>query len=245
MEIAFEETMKRFAREVYPEEYSEDLFEARASYTGHAAEIFGDLYGIYEDREQYDLHWAFKDASRLFKEFSEHVPDRERGARPKSPHYNEYFDGMRNRVRKHIAATGRKYELLSFAVSFIDIAISVALILVVTALAQLGEKGMQSIVLLALFVAAVALAKVSLDRFLIIPKVEKLGWSMYGKLTRRVAVNAAKITAIRVIVSGTRERLGEDCCLVELCHRGFKEIKPDAADLPEELTRDLADTGGS
>jgi len=234
----FYNTMKSFAKEVYPDTYSNELFEAKKEYIDSSRDIFGDLYGVYEDRAKYDLHWAFNDASRIFKEFSEHLPERPDRAQPRPPEYNKYFDDMRNRVRKHITATGRKYELLSFAISFIDIAISVALILVVTAIAHLGEKGLQSIILLAVFVALVALIKVSIDRFFIIPRVEKLGWSMYRKLTERVMDHAAKITAIRVIVNVTRERRGEDCCLAELCHRGFKEIKKNAADLPEDLQRD-------
>ena len=111
-------TMKSFAKEVYPDTYSDELFEAKKGYVDSSRNIFGDLYGVYEDRAKYDLHWAFNDAARIFKEFSEHVPEQPDMVQPGPPEYNKYFGDMKNRVRKHIAATGRKYELLSFAVSF-------------------------------------------------------------------------------------------------------------------------------
>jgi hypothetical protein len=237
--------MRSFARTVYPDEYSDELFETRKEYVRSSREIFTGLYEVHDHHERYDLHWAFRDAARIFKEFSDHLPARPKTASPRAPEYDEHFDEMRNRVRKYIAVTGRKYELLSFVVSFIDIAISVALILVVTALAHLGEKGLESIILLVGFVSVVALVKVSLDRFFIIPRVEKLGWNMYRRLTLRVMDNAAKITAIRVIINGTRERIGENRCLVDLCHRGFKEIKRDAADPPEDFRNRRTSPGGA
>jgi hypothetical protein len=218
----FDQEMTSFIRENYPDQDAAAVSELFEDEIDKAKTTFSSLQSIFENREQYSLHWAYKEAAAAFKRFSQTPVKEEISAR--IPEYNDHLNTMKEKVQDHIHKTSARYSFLSTFVSFIDIVISVALILVVTMISQLGEKSVKSFVLLILLIAAVALIKVSLDRFFIIPKVEKLGWRMYRDLNTRLLKKAAKITAMRAVIlkAYRNDESAED--LVELCERGFAKI---------------------
>lgn len=69
----------------------------------------------------------------------------------------------------------RRFSLLSSAVSFLDIIVSVALILIVTILSHLGDKVFDTVLISTLFIGVVALTKVTVDCFAIMPLIDRYG----------------------------------------------------------------------
>ena len=90
------------------------------------------------------------------------------------------------------------YSYLSRITLGIDIVISVLLILGVTLLAQTIERNLESYIIVIGFIALIALVKVSLDRFLIIPRIDEWGWNRYHKLTHVIEKKTSQIIAYKM-----------------------------------------------
>jgi hypothetical protein len=117
------------------------------------------------------------------------------------------------------------FHFLSFLVQFIDIAVSIALIVIVTILAGEIEHFIQKIALNVLFLGLIALGKVTLDRFIVVPQIDKWGWRRYLKGINYMRMISVKLIGIGIVLDTAvkQDYLQED--VVELFLRNFKESK--------------------
>ncbi|MHA2027905.1 MAG: hypothetical protein ACW99A_14035 [Candidatus Kariarchaeaceae archaeon] len=217
--LNFENEMRSFFDEIYPEFTFPEAYQNQIN-KGNS--FSSRLIEIYDEREKYNLHWAIKQVEESLKLISVKIATREHTFEHSSEYEKQTAD-MREKMTGHINRTSKLYSGLSIGISVVDIVVSVLLILVVTLIAQFGESLLESMYLI-LFIAIIALIKVSLDRFFIIPRIERWGWSRYLHLTEDVMKRMAKLSVIRIIYEEVIKKSESKDTIRELVTRGVKEI---------------------
>ena len=216
----FIEHLDSYIDDVFPEFYSEDIFEKNKDKIEKPKKKFDSLFKIYEEREKHDLHWAFKFASEYFKDSAIEAEDK---LISEKEEYKACIIDLRERGINEIKNSSRFYDALSIINSVADIVISVVLILVVTLISQYGERLLESILFTVLFIAVIALTKVMLDRFLIIPKITKWGWGNYRRITLFTMERVAIHLGLRMIIDEANTRNFERAQKLDLIERGIKK----------------------
>ena len=160
------------------------------------SEFYSDLDVIYEEREKFSLHWAYKNASYQLNQQLQQIDQHIQEKMPTDPRMVKLTKSIRNDVK----TASNRYDYLSKSTLALDIIISVFLILGVTMLAQSIEGNLESILLTTAFIGGIALSKVSLDRFLIIPYIDEWGWNRYHDLTHEIEAKTSKILAYKIAI---------------------------------------------
>lgn len=166
---------KSFVSAVYSDFYPEELLEPEQDTILSSEPVVGKLFNIYDQREKYSLHWAFKNAAVTVEKKQEEMTGNI-GNLPDE----------RQEISAQLMRMSRLFTLSSYLISLTDIVISVFLILLITAISHEIEGALESTLLSIVIIAAVALTKVSLDRFFIIPVIDSLGWKKYRKMINRM-----------------------------------------------------------
>lgn len=214
--------IQSYIKEVYPDYSSEDVLKDKMPIIEKSECICKDLNDIYCEREKYSLHWAFKQASesviirqqKLSEKLIEIIPD-----------YQEIVTSASKSTKLRVKQIRNIFNTLSFLVSFVDIVVSVGLILLVTFLAQEIESHIDSLILNIVVIGFIALLKVTLDRFLIMPAVDRWGWRQYLK-----AINLMKDISIKLLSMGfvlnyvVNQNENRDT-LIELFLRNFEKSR--------------------
>jgi hypothetical protein len=181
--------------------------------TGLVEEVsagFHDLETIHANHARYNLDWAFEQARLRFAGFYDSATARyERtvgdasGGGP-----DERVDAVARRGLRALAWSSRVFSLLSILVSVVDIAISVVLILVISKISHYTDSMIGSATVALAVVALVALFKVTLDRFVILPMVHRWGWRRFGVAlgrNKRILSNLLAVThVVRELTSQAR-----------------------------------------
>ena len=160
------------------------------------SEFYSELDVIYEEREKFSLHWAYKNASFQLNKHLQQIDQHIQENTVTEPRMVELTKSIRHDVK----GASNRYNYLSKTTLALDIIISVLLILGVTMLAQSIEGNLESILLTTAFIGGIALSKVSLDRFLIIPYIDEWGWTRYHDLTHEIEAKTSKILAFKIAV---------------------------------------------
>lgn len=92
------------------------------------------------------------------------------------------------------------FNMLSNIITIIDVIISVFLILLISEIAHYLNAIVSSWVLWIIFVWIVALFKVTLDRFRIIPKVHKFWWWLYIRTIQHYKEILARYEAVSLVM---------------------------------------------
>ncbi len=214
--------LTEYMQTVYPEYCDVDLLESKEKITTQAEGVCRELHEIYLNRERYDLHWAFKKANETVIVRQEKI-----GQKIESiiPDYKEIFANTSKRTKHRVKGTKNIFTFFSLFISFLDIAVSVALILLVTFLSQKIEHMIESILLNILFIGLIALAKVSLDRFVIIPMIDRWGWKQYLKSINLMKQITISLMSTGLVLHEAVKRNVDNETLVELFLRGFERRK--------------------
>lgn len=214
--------LTEYMQNVYPEYCDVDLLENKEKITNQAETVCRELHEIYLNRERFSLHWAFKKANESVIIRQEKI-----GQKIESiiPDYKEIFANTSNRTKLRVRRTRNIFNFFSFLISFLDIAISVALILLVTFLSQKIEHMIESVLLNILFIGIIALVKVSLDRFVIIPMIDRWGWKQYLKSINLMKQITISLMSTGLVLHEAVKRNVDNETLVELFLRGFERRK--------------------
>lgn len=201
--FSFIEHLDSYIDDVFPEFYSESIFEKKKEKIDETNTKFDTLFEIYEERKKYNLHWAFKQASNLFKASAVRAEDK---LLTEKEEYKACIIDLREKGITEIKRVSQFYSALNIINSVADIVVSVALILIVTLISQYGERLLESILLTILFIAVIALTKVMLDRFFIIPKLTKWGWRNYKKVTLFTMERVAIVLGVKMVIEEATRR---------------------------------------
>lgn len=160
---------------------------------------------IFEDRDKYDLHWAFSNAQAKINSLTSKIFI---GLRVDFESFKEKYPGLfedycfkaMHKSQKKVNRNLNLYEAISQFVSFIDIIISVILIVLISKASHIGDTLFQSAFLGLVFFGIIALLKVTLDRFYVIPKVHNWGWKKYKQISDNFFKNSPKLLAFLFIL---------------------------------------------
>lgn len=196
-EESLETDIHKYILETYPDYYHTNITKPKKTKIDHMSKFFTEFRDIEREKHKHNLKWALKKASDEF------TYDQLKKAQPPIDCFGT-FDVVVSEVRKvsksKINNLSRRFSLLSLAVSLLDIMVSVVLILMVTMLSHFGDKVFNTVVFSTLFIALVALAKVSLDRFAIIPLIDRYGWKLFDKSINYAREESIKINAMYCVL---------------------------------------------
>ena len=214
--------LNAYLAEVYSEYCDVDLLANKEDLAKRSEKICKELHEIYLNKERYDLHWAFKQANESILYRQEKINKK---IEEKIPNFKEIVSTTSRKTKLRVKRIRNTFNSLSFLVSFIDIIISVALILLVTMLSQQIESLIESVLLNILFVGLIALVKVSLDRFVIIPRIDKWGWKMYLRSINLMKQISIRLISVNLVLEEALKRGKNNEELIELFLRGFDQTR--------------------
>ncbi|MDT8357617.1 MAG: hypothetical protein RQ758_03835 [Methanomicrobiaceae archaeon] len=229
----FSEYLRQFLEEVYPDYDPGQLFGDHQEIILRLEAIYQDLENIHIRRIRYDLHWALHEAGIIHRELVEEME------LTINKVLASCFEG-RNReeldhIEKHLRDVDRKrswailhnekyFSTLSNLVSLVDIAISVLLIILISEIAHIGGNIIHSIFLGILFLAIIAVLKVSLDRFWILPSVTRWGWDAYHRSITVSKKTMVKLMGISMVIGAAVDRHDDLDTVVRLIEKGIRRI---------------------
>jgi len=141
---------------------------------------------IYEQREKYDLEWAFKNAQQKIDNTYIKLCEAEKDLSCTS--VKDAYNNQNNlneplkRVVKFSKESGRMYSIFAYIhqiLSLIEIIMSVLLVMFISNLSHQSEALIESEVLSVCVVIIFALFKVFIERKILQPKLIKWGWKAY------------------------------------------------------------------
>ncbi|MFX0171600.1 MAG: hypothetical protein ACFE9L_06750 [Candidatus Hodarchaeota archaeon] len=107
---------------------------------------------------------------------------------------------MEKQAKRRVNRFSRVFPLLNHGVSLLDILISVILILVATQISHEAGYYFDTILLSTLFIVFVALTKISLDRFFIIPTIDRWGWRFYDRMIQYTCQELIKLNTTFLVL---------------------------------------------
>jgi hypothetical protein len=195
--LSLETEILYYIEQKFPDYYHDSITKPKKVKIEHLSNMFNEFKEISSDKEKHNLKWAFKKANEAFN-FEELQK-----VQPKTDcfmAYDEVVCAVHRQSKKKINNFSKKFSRLSFGVSMLDIMVSVALILVVTMLSHIGDEIFDTLLFSTLFIASVALVKVSLDRFAIIPVIDRYGWKLFNRTINYAREEAIKLNAVYLVL---------------------------------------------
>lgn len=201
------------SKEFFCDKFKCKLPKLKSDYIEKIDVVFEEMEGVYNNRNKYNLHWAFENAQTKSNDFIEDILERK--LKPQLEYYK-----IENRIPEDVSklykikeklesSTKRRFQLFSFLssmVTFVEIIISLIIVIVISRLSHTGETFISSAYLSLLFIGIVALFKVTLENYVIRPKIEKWGWSLYNKAINRFKSNIALLLSMtNVLQESTNE----------------------------------------
>jgi hypothetical protein len=145
--------------------------------------IFEHFDKIYENREQYSMSWAFKDAQGKLNNYKEEVIDHKIKnkcslCKKMNRDYKSYQSKSHFEIRKQKMISSIFSNVHNF-VNFLEVILSVILVLVISELSH-GDFIVHETKAFSVWVVIVfAFIKVFIDQLVLKPKIEKFGWKLY------------------------------------------------------------------
>lgn len=173
--------------------------QGEINYLTEIDNIFDEIDEVYHNREKYSIEWAFEDAQKKLNQFSDEIVEEQ--LKPKLlKHSNNYqlkdaFEELKimNRgLKKKTKWYSRLFSNMYLLLSMVEIVISLILVIGLSKISHSGEIFINSTILSVLFVGTIAFLKVTLEKYLVKPKIDTWGWGLYlrssKKLRRMIAI---------------------------------------------------------
>ncbi len=195
--LNFESEVLYYVEKKFPDYYHNDIAKPKKEKIAHMSKLFEEFEEIGREKEKHNLKWAFKKANTEFN-FEELAK-----VQPKRDCFIAYDDvvcAVHKQSKAKINNFSRRFSLLSLGVSLLDIAVSVFLILIVTIVSHMGDKVFDTLLFSTLFIGLVALMKVTLDRFAIMPIIDRYGWRLFNRTINYAREEAIKLNAVYLVL---------------------------------------------
>ena len=187
----------------FPDYHDVKILEYKKEKIKHISSLFDEFDEIHAEREKYNLHWAFKKAHDAFQ-FNELKKSKESSKEACFKEYDVVAKYVVDQAINRFNWFSRSFSILNYGVSVLDIVISVILILAVTQISH--SIHFDTLLLATMFIAFVALVKVSLDRFFIIPTIDRWGWSFFRRMINYTRIELVKLNATFVVLMESTAR---------------------------------------
>ncbi|WP_432664174.1 hypothetical protein R9X47_27040 [Wukongibacter baidiensis] len=229
-EFNIKKLVNTIIKEVFPQFYSQELINSEKEYISQADEIFDEIEEVYRDRERYSMHWAFENAQDKINDFyiqvtEGRIKDELQSYEGKYKILTEFgkLDKINKKRIKQIKRVFRMYSTISSLVSIIDIIISLILILIISEISHRGEYLITSAYLSVLFVIFFALLKVTLEKYYIMPRVERLGWKLYNKATMKFKKYLSLLITIGLAIHASTDQNHDPNEIVSILRTSIRE----------------------
>lgn len=155
-----------------------EIFQEYSQIFKQSSEFLSKLEIIYIERKKYSLGWAFENANNMVIDKLE---------KAKSVRY-DLVENSQSQIsseevsrvfRTDISQTANRFKRLYRITQFLEILVSIILIVRVTLFAQTIERPLNSIIFTPIFIVIIALTKVLVDRFYMKPRIDRWGWDQY------------------------------------------------------------------
>jgi hypothetical protein len=153
--------------------------------SGEVKSFFRYFDEVYDNKEQYKMEWAFKDAQEKMDGFQEEVIQNkiQKKCRLKdgfSSLYQSFYDDTRRAIRRQ-KWLSRIFSNTYTLLTLLEFLISVLFVLFVSEISHSGVEVIKSPVFSAWVVIIFAFIKVFIEHFYIRPKMEIIGWQLYRR----------------------------------------------------------------
>lgn len=189
--------VESFIIENFSSYYQPNIIKPKQAKIDYMDNLFNEFKAIESNKHQHNLKWAMKRAQEEF------TYDQLKKAHKQTDCFgvfDEVVEALRSDSKSKINNLSKRFSILSNVVSLLDILISVVLIVIVSMLSHLGDKVFDTVLISSLFLATVALTKVSLDRFAIMPLIDSYGWKLFHKSINYARQESIKINGMYLVL---------------------------------------------
>lgn len=186
-----------YIEQKFPDYYHSGITKPKKAKIQHLSNLFDEFQEIGREKEKHNLKWAFKKAQASFN-FEELQK-----VQPKTDCFLVYDDvvcEVNKKAKSKINRFSRKFSWLSLGVSMLDLVVSIFLILIVTMLSHIGDQLFNTLLFSTLFIAFVALTKVLLDRFAVMPIIDQYGWNLFNRTINYARDESIKLNAVYLVL---------------------------------------------
>lgn len=149
---------------------------------------FSNFDEIYENRHKYSIEWAYEDAQSKLDTFREEIINNKLKKKCVFCKYQDKIDKdfkslqMTSRVAlKKQKWYSRLFSNIYNILTLLEVSLSVILVLVISSLSHRGEAMVHAEIFSFWVAMTFAFMKVFIERNLLKPKLEALGWKLYLK----------------------------------------------------------------
>jgi ABC-type multidrug transport system fused ATPase/permease subunit len=150
-------------------------------------ELIQELYLVAEEEERYNLKWAFANAQNKLQNSMENLINEYSMKQQKlqydknSNHEYLELESISKLAKEKAKWKIRMFKIASSMVTGVDLLISLILVLIISNISHTGEMQISSEILSFLFVLFFAFLKVTLEKYITGPAIERWGWKLYTK----------------------------------------------------------------
>lgn len=204
--ISFENQLKDFIESECHDYYDTMIIESRHDYITKIDNIFLEFLNFYKNHEKFSLSWVLRytqnEVDKLFKEVV--VVQRDKLHQLKvEGEIGEYVKSLKKFNKIRLRRMRRRLQIFSiilYTVSFLDVILPVFLILLISRLTHFFDEVAGSLYFGSILVLLITLAKVLIDRYFIVPKLEKWGWKMYLISINRIQFILSRVIGLSMII---------------------------------------------
>lgn len=135
---------------------------------------FSDLEHIYENRHQYSIEWAYKEAQEKLDTIRNHISEESK----------DQIQSKHMRC-KHVLRINKWFSSIfqnTFTViTVLEFVLSILLVLIVSEFSHQGEAFVASRFFSFSVVLVFAFIKVFIEQYFLRPTIERIGWRLYQK----------------------------------------------------------------
>ncbi|WP_432667124.1 hypothetical protein R9X47_12055 [Wukongibacter baidiensis] len=195
----FESLIDRAFKNKFIDCFKQKKEQGELNYLTEIDSLFDEIDDVYHNREKYSIEWAFEDAQNKLNQFSDEIIEGQ--LKPKLlKHSNneklkdafEELKILNKGLKKKTKWYSRLFSNVYLLISMVEIVISLILVIGLSHVSHSGDVFINSAALSVLFVGTVAFLKVTLEKYLVKPKIDRWGWGLYirssKKLRRMIAI---------------------------------------------------------
>ena len=177
--ISLEAEILYYIEQKFPDYYHNDIANPKKAKINHLSLLLNEFKEIGQNKDKYNLKWAFRRANESFN-YEELQKAQQMSKTDCFLAYDDVVQVVHKKSVERINNFSKKLSFLSLTVDFLDIFISVVLIVIFSLIVQLGNKIFNTILLGIVFIGFIAILRVFLDRIAINPIIDGYGWRLFN-----------------------------------------------------------------
>ena len=197
--ISLEAEILYYIEQKFPDYYHNNITNPKKAKINHLSLLLNEFKEIGQNKEKYNLKWAFRRANESFN-YEELQKAQQMLKTDCFLAYDDVVQVVHKKSVERINNFSKKLSFLSLTVDFLDIFISVMLIVIFSLIVQLGNRIFNTILLGIVFIGFIAILRVILDRIAINPIIDGYGWRLFNTTLQYARSEVIKLNAIYLVL---------------------------------------------